>query len=290
MKLNLSEKSVFSKLLLLLMIVAVLVCAVACGGTEEPASGDGTKPGAGGEKITIEETLCFEYEGFKVTAKSLEKNELKLLLENNGTEARAMSVDEVVVNGCVMSSLLSEEVAPGKKSNQSLEIYSTQMKDAGISFIGEITVYCHLYDPETYMTVKNIDPFTIRTSAYERMEARNTEGRIVYDDNDVKVIIKSLKDDPIWGESLLLYVENNGSTDIGVSCESLSVNGFMMTTLFSETIFCGTYTVSDLELLSSSLEENGITDIESISFSLNFYNKQNYQSLFKTEEITYQVK
>ena len=88
----------------------------------------------------------------------------------------------------------------------------------------------------------------------------------------------------------MLYVENNKSTDIGVSCESLSVNGFMVSTLFTETLFPGPYTVSDLELFKSSLEENGITAVESISFELKFYSKQTYQTLFKTGEITYQVK
>ena len=67
---------------------------------------------------------------------------------------------------------------------------------------------------------------------------------------------------------ILLLVENstNQVLDFDVDYDSISVNGYMTDFIcYSRTMAPGDSGILDVELMGSSLEENGITELESIT-------------------------
>lgn len=286
------------KLIIIGIIVAICLALVMCNGSDSD-SDPSSNPGAGttttptnqspSEDITIQETVWVDRDGFKVVIKSIQKSffgyNLKVSIENNSSENIGISVDDIIINDCIFSCVFAESVAAGKKANAEIEIRSSDLKQANISTVGKIEILSHLYNPDTYVSVGDCDPLTIKTSAFDKIGARDDSGKVLYNENGFKVISKGITKDSMGGDCVLLYIENNNDKTYGASLEYIAVNGYMLSSLFSETVYSGKYTVATLDIYSHLLEENGITAIENVAFELSFYNSKTYQTFAKTGEV-----
>lgn len=101
--------------------------------------------------------------------------------------------------------------------------------------------------------------------------APDDTGTELYNENRIRIISKGLYEDTfLYSDDIhiLFLVENlsNEAIYIDDSYESLSVNGFI-TDCYSRRckVPSGKYTFIDMEMQASSLEDNGITDIEDIA-------------------------
>lgn len=266
--------------------------------------GDGTtedtdKGGSSGntsETATITEQICFEHDGIKVTAKSISDDSIwgtgvKLFVENNSGKDYSVGTREVIVNNCMITSLFSCQVAAGKKSNDTLYLSSSELKAAGIDNIGQIEIYFYVYDSSTYETVYEADCTTIKTSLFEKMDTTvNDAGHELYNKNGIRIVGKYVDENTFWGSSVLLYVENKTNQNITVSCDDMSINGFMVTAFLSSTVYVGKYAIDDITILSSSLEENDIKSIDTIELKFHIYNSESYNTIVDTEAITFSAK
>ncbi|MGN0411775.1 MAG: hypothetical protein ACI4FV_01965, partial [Lachnospiraceae bacterium] len=145
----------------------------------DDASGEASDENADEETessgVTIEEQVLFEENGLKVTATeyvsdSIWGDGIKLLLENDGTEDVGLGCNALIVNDYMITDLFSSTIAAGKKANETLSLSSSGLKAAGIENVGKIEVYFHTFDPDTYMTIKDLDCITIQTSVYDEMD------------------------------------------------------------------------------------------------------------------------
>ena len=102
-------------------------------------------------------------------------------------------------------------------------------------------------------------------------------GTEVYNDNGVRVIAKTILEDPSEYSAdihVLLLVENTSGFTLSLDdvYDSLSVNGFMSDYNCSRIgLKDGEYAVMEIELYESALEENkitGVADIKEIEFSI----------------------
>lgn len=234
------------------------------------SSDTGTSENASSVDVTIEEQLLFEQDGLKVTATeyvtdSIWGDGIKLLVENDGTSDIGLACNAVIVNDYMITDLLSTTVAAGKKDYETLYLSSSGLKAAGIENVGKVEIYFHTFDADSYSTISNIDCVTIKTSAYDSMDTTpNDAGQELYNEDGIRIVGKYVDEGSFWGTALLLYIENNSGKNRVIQCDDMSVNGFMVTPLFSSTVYDGKKAIDEITLMSSELEENGITSIDQI--------------------------
>ena len=249
----------------------------------------------GSSDVTIEEQVLFEENGLKVTATeyvsdSIWGDGIKLLLENDGTEDVGLGCNALIVNDYMITDLFSSTIAAGKKANETLYLSSSGLKAAGIENVGKIEVYFHTFDPDTYMTIKDLDCITIQTSVYDEMDTvPNDAGQELYNENGVKIVGKYVDENSFWGTAVLLYIENNSGKNVIVQCDDMSINGFMVTPYFSSTVYDGKKAIDEITLMSSELEENGIDSVEDIELKFKLID-ENFMNSVESDVITFSAK
>lgn len=65
----------------------------------------------------------------------------------------------------------------------------------------------------------------------------NDSGTELYNENGIRIVGKTVDENSFWGTAVLLYCENTSGTDVGISVDDMSINGFMMTPFFSTTVY-----------------------------------------------------
>lgn len=293
---------------LCLVLVLFALMAMASGGSDSTAKTDitsssGEKADSSGssaktevELPAIEEQVILDMNGVKVTAKEYVSDGfwgdgIKVLVENDSAQNVGVGCDALIVNNYMISDLFSCSVAPGKKANDTIYISSSALKNAGIENIGQIELYLHLFDGDTYMTIADAPCATIKTSFYDKMDTvPNDAGKVLFENGGIKIVGKYVSDDTIFGKAIVLYIENNSGENVTVQCEDMSINGFMMSPLFSSTVYNGKMAISDITLLSSELEENDITDVDEVELSFHIFNAETYSTIMDSSPITFSTK
>ena len=220
---------------LLAFLLAVMICAVAltaCGNTQNTDSDTQSDSG----KVTIEETTVLDEQGIVAVAKSIGKYEsdwvgfdLALVLDvtNNTKKAVSVSARNLCVNGCVFDNGYGIDIQPGETSSVPAMLDETAMKNYGITTIADLEFTIEVQDAESYQTLFESDPVSIKTSAYEGFEYKYDEsGTVLYDADGVKIIAKDgLFEDEFLGPYINLYVINRTDKSIDVSVVESAVNG-----------------------------------------------------------------
>ncbi|MBQ8351243.1 MAG: hypothetical protein IJY20_04265 [Clostridia bacterium] len=307
-------KSAFMLLLAVIVALSMVACLpddadkeiVENGGGED----DGNYPdeneqgkGDGGEssqpvpeKVTITEAVCFSYGGITVTAKELTENSMmgtgiKLLVENSSEKDCSVGVEAVIVNNCMINSFFSCSVAAGKKANDTLYVSSYDLEAAGISNIGQIEIYFYIYDPENYTRTYEAECVTLKTSYYEQMDTTvDDAGYTLYNQNGIKIVGKYVDESTFWGSAVLLYIENTSGQNIGITCDDMSINGYMVSGFFSETVYDEKYAIGTITILSTDLEENDIASIDEVELKFRIYDADTYMTIFETDALSFQAK
>lgn len=286
----------------LLLLVGLLGSILSgCGtgtGETNPLAAESTQPAQSQQEIqqtpaensvTVEPIVVYDANGVKVTANGLETGftgtDLKLLVENSTDRNLALSGMDVVVNGVTMTGYLYIDVAAGKKANGSLSLYADTLETAGITQIARIEAKdAALVDTDSYETVSEAS-FAVTTSlGQDYVQPLDENGELLYEAEGVSVTAKVVTE-AFYGNTVLLYVKNTTSRDVIVQAENISVNGFTLDAWMYDTVYAGTVRFSELDLFSSGLEENGITQIEEISFTLSMVDPATFETIARSEEL-----
>lgn len=247
------------------------------------------------EAVTIEEQVLFEQDGLKVTATeyvvdSIWGDGIKLLIENDGASDIGLGCNALIVNDYMITDLFSATVAAGKKDYETLDLSSSGLKAAGIDNVGKIEIYFHTFDPDTYMTIADMDCVTIQTSAFDSMDSTpNDAGQELYNADGIRIVGKYVDENSFWGAAVLLYIENNSGENRIIQCDDMSINGFMVTPYFSSTVYDGKKAIDEITLMSSELEENNITSVDEIELKFKIID-ENYASRAETDTISFSAK
>lgn len=246
---------------------------------------------------TIEEQVLIDYDNITITAVGydpggfLSSAGVKLLIENGGEKDVSVGVNAVVVNGYMMGNLFVSDVAAGKKANETLEIYSTDLSAAGIENIGEIVIYFYFYDPDTFDTLYVADPVTIHTSLYPQEDtAANDTGLELLNQDGIRIVGKYIRHDSIMGEEIVLYLENNTGRNITVESDNVSINGFMVETYFFSEVYSGYKAVDEILVSESDLEDNGIDQIKTVELQFHVFDSDTYDTVLDSDPISFSVK
>lgn len=244
------------------------------------------------ETPTITETVLVDEQGVKITAKSLKDDslfgpEIKLLIENNSGKDLTFQARNSSVNGYMISTMMSVDVADGKKANDAMTFSNSELEACGIDTIADMEFSFHIFTTEDWDTYLDTSVIQLKTSAAETYEyTYDDSGDIAYEKNEVKIVVKGLQDDSILGPGIVVYIENTGNKNITVQARTVSINGFMVDPLFSSDVLAGKRCVDSITFLSSDLEENEITEIETVELSFHIFNSENWNTIADTDTVT----
>ena len=141
-----------------------------------------------------------------------------------------------------------------------------------------------------YMPISNIDCVTIKTSAFDSMDATpNDVGKELYNSDGIRIVGKYVNESSFWGAAVLLYIENNSGKNRIIQCDDMSVNGFMVTPYFSSTVYDGKKAINEITLMSSELEENNITSVDEIELKFKI-SDDNFINSTETDVISFSTK
>lgn len=248
------------------------------------------------ESITIEEQVLIDENDIKITATAMVSDSIwgdgiKLLIENNSTKNIGVGCNALIVNDYMISDLFSSSIASGKKANETIYISSNQLEAAGITNIGQVEIYFHFYDSDSYETLFDSEKILIKTSVYNDMDTTaDVKGEELYNQDGIRIIGQYVNENSFWGTAVLLYIENTSGRNVSISCDNMSINGFMVTPYFSSTIYDGKKAYDDITILSSDLEENSIESVEDIELNFHIYDADSYSTICDTGAISFQTK
>lgn len=294
-------KRVLSATLALLLLVSLTACGTpptnelqkpssVTATTNEETQGQQKDPAT--QQVVIAETVLVDEEGIKITAKELVSDslfgpEIKLLIENNSGKDLTFQARNTSINGYMVENMMSVDVVDGKKANDALTFSASDLTACGIETIADFEFSFHIFttaDWEDYLDTPQIQLKTSVADTYEY--TFDDSGDVAYDANGIKVVIKGLsKDDNLLGPSIVVYIENTSAQDITVQTREVSINGFMIDPLFSCDVLKGKRAINTITFLSSDLEENNITDIESVDLSFHIFDMTSWDDIVDTETI-----
>ena len=270
------------------------ISSVETGSTEDPgkelSSADSSNVDES-SAITVEEMVLVDQDGIKITATGMDDGlfgtELKLLIENNSEKSFTVQTRDSSVNGFMVETMMSADVAPGKKSNDKITFMTSEIKDCGIKTFATMEFKFHIFDTETWDTVLDTEAITVKTSAADsHVQEYDDSGDVIYEADGIKIVAKGVSTrDSIFGPGLILYIENNSNKDFTVQARDTSVNGFMIDTVMSQDVLVGKKAIDGLTFLSSSLDENGIDEIKEMEFSLHIFSMDNWDTIVDTDPI-----
>lgn len=242
--------------------------------------------------ITINETVLVDEAGVKITAKSLVVDEfygteVKLLIENNSGKDLTFQCRNVSVNGYMVEPVMSVDVANGKKANDSITFMESDLETCGIDAIADIELAFHIFDMAEWEPYLDTNAIQIKTSIADTFEyTYDDSGDVVYEGNGVRIVLKGLSEDESFiGPSLVVYIENLGDKNITVQVRDVSINGFMVDSVFSCDVVAGKRAVDTVTFMESDLEKNEITTIEEIELYFHVFESDGWDTIVDTEII-----
>lgn len=259
-------------------------------------TGEATSSTKASEEVTIDEQVLIDHDGIKVTATGYKVDKIwgdsvNLLIENNTDKNLTFGCNALIVNDFMITDLFAETVAAGKKANENLSLSNSGLKAAGIENVGKIEVDFRIYDSDTFNEVVKSEMVTIKTSAFDDMDTSvDDSGTELYNAGGIRIVGKAVDEDDFWGTAILLYCENNSGRNVGINVDDMSINGFMMDPLFSSTVYDGKRAFDDITIMSSDLEKNGITELDTVELKFHIYDSNTYSTITDSETISFNAK
>lgn len=292
------------KVVTLLFSLALLLSLVACGSGETPSNSDKT-PGTsqtGGDvensdsqgsndkttnQITFESLVAVDNEECVIKIKEIDPDNmwgftLKAELENKSAEKTYMfSVESAAVNGVQCDPLFANEVAPGKKANESISFSNSSLKENGVGDYTDIELTFRVYDSNDWLAdavareTVHVYPYGEDKAITFVREAQSSD-TVIAENENVTVIVTGYENDTIWGYTVKLFLLNKTDKNVMFSVDEASVNGYMADPFFATSVTAGKCAFTSMSWSDSTFQENGITEVEEIEFLLKAYDSDNW--------------
>ena len=230
--------------------------------------------------------------GIKVTTKGYDPQgswygpEVKLLIENNSGKSLTFQCRNASVNGYMVDTMMSVNVADGKKANDSITFSVDSILRCGIEAVADIEFSLIVFDTDSFDTYLESPPISLKSANADKYNyVFDDSGTLVYDENGIKIVVKGLESSGYGDQSVVVYIENNTQNVITVQARDVSVNGFMISPIFSTTVSAGKHAISDVNFMSYALEENDIESIENVELYFTVFDDETYNNICDTDVI-----
>ena len=256
----------------------------------EPGEGGGTSSAMG---ATLDSTVIYDWEDVVVTVVGLEgetrEPAVKILLENNSSANLYLSLDALVINGVYIDAYESIDASAGKKANGSIPISLEELERAGIETIATITfVNARLIDNDSFDTLGEVTCDLVTNVGADYEQEVDLSGQELANQDDVRILFKGLEKGD-YDTNIVMLVENGTGSEIVVELVELKINGTPVENFMYSSVSAGSCRYLALDMLHSSLESEGIAEIQEISIQLQVMNHDTYQTVLTTEAISLEL-
>ena len=293
----------------LALVLALCLCfaLAACGGTEETqAPGTVAPESEAPESIppeTVDPGTETENEISFETVTVVDNDEcailitevsddftLKAELENKSTEKTYMfAISSAAVDGLQTDPFFASEVAPGKKSIEQISFMDDDLS-GNVNFT-DIELAFRVYDSDDW-SADDVADATVHIYPFGEDKAETftrtplDTDNVILDNEYVTATVIGCSDDPIWGYSVNLFLQNKTDVEVMFSADNASVNGYMADPFWATTVQPGKCAFNSMMFSDSTLEEIGVTEIENIEFVLSVGNNEDWTAEdFANEEV-----
>lgn len=110
-------------------------------------------------------TELYSADGIRIVGKTVDENSfwgsaILLYIENNSGKSVGINVDDMSINGYMITPYFSTTVYDGKKALEDITIMSNQLEENGIESIDNVELKFHIYSSDTYETIADTEPIT----------------------------------------------------------------------------------------------------------------------------------
>ncbi len=208
---------------------------------------------------------------------------LKLALENKSDKELMFSVENCSVNGWVCDSYWAESVKAGCKDNETVDFYLSDIIAEGVTTVNDVTLIFYAYDNNDWGADRLLEkeltiyPFGADNKVKEMRIQKDTD-QVIYENDQVTVLLTDIDADSMWGYSLMLYIYNKTDKNLMVSLNDVSVNGSMCDPFFAKSVYGECQAMAELSFSKDSLAEEGIENIEEIAGILSVYDEDDWMA------------
>ena len=108
-------------------------------------------------------TELYNGNGIRIVGKAVDENSfwgtaILLYIENNSGKNIGVSVDDLSINGFMLSPYFSTTVYNEKKSIDDITVFSSDLEDNGIETIEDVELKFHIYDSDNLSTIADSEP------------------------------------------------------------------------------------------------------------------------------------
>ncbi|MBQ3007108.1 MAG: hypothetical protein IJD78_06065 [Clostridia bacterium] len=158
-----------------------------------------------------------------------------------------------------------------------------------IAILTALTVIFSLVGCVSQQTDEGKEPVTASeapaTEAAKPSEAVSVAEQVVFDSNEIKITVKDLDTEGLWGAELRLLIENNSNQDVTVQARNLSVNGVMADHTFSCDVAAGKKANDELSISDTALKAAGIEIIKEIEFGFHIFDAESWDTVVDSDVI-----
>lgn len=119
-----------------------------------------------------------------------------------------------------------------------------------------------------------------------KTDEATVEEQTLMDQSGIKVTLKSLDLKGMFGPELKVCIENSSAQNVTVQANGVSVNGIMTQSVFSCDVAAGKTANDGITLLSSDLDQAGITQIQNVEFTFHVFDTTTYNTIFDTDPLS----
>jgi len=112
----------------------------------------------------------------------------------------------------------------------------------------------------------------------------STTGVVIYEKGGIKITYSGIKKED-YAVDFKFLIENNTSRGITVQARDESINGYMISGIMSDDVQPGKKVNAELTYFNSTLEENGIYNIEELEFSFHIFDQETWDTIDDSEII-----
>lgn len=209
---------------------------------------------------------------------------LKVQLENKSAEKTYLySVESASINGVQCDPFFATEVAAGKKANSEISFTNSTLEENGVGDYTDIELTFCVGDSEDWMAdavareTVHVYPYGEDQAVHFVRESQATD-QVIIDNDNVAVIVTGYEHDAIWGYTVHLFLQNKTDRNVMFCVENASVNGYMADPFFATEVAAERCAFHSLSWSDATLEDNKITVVEEIEFTLRAYDYENWLS------------
>ena len=243
------------------------------------------------DAATVSEQVLYDANDIKITTTGLEDGlfgtDLKLKIENNSATNVTVQDRNANVNGYMVDTMMSVDVAAGKMANDTLTFQTQGLKECGIESIASMEFQFVILNTDSFDEIAVSDMLKVDTSiAATYQQPVDDSGEVYAETNGVRIIGKGLStDDSFWGPGVKIYIENNSDQNITVQVDNVSINGIMSDSSMSQDVLVGKKAITAVQFFDSDLQDNGITEIKDVELNFHVFNMESYDDIFDSDTI-----